>query len=268
MSQTLHIGESIISYRQCGSGKRLLIGLHGFASYAKAFEPLEEVMCKHFTVVCFDLPFHGETVWAKTRFTSEDMATLIKQVLAMTGFERFSLMGHSMGGRIALNLLELFAEQIDEMFLFAPAGLRGAWFYRRELMPPIARKWGRRYLVGLQKPPSLFYALKRIGILPRYAANLLEANFNNPQRRTRMLNTWVSLYDFDIQPRRHGRLIEKHQIRVHIFMGEFDKAIPVSDGVDFVARYPSVDLCILPVGHNIITEPCLAAKLEELLTKS
>lgn len=256
--------RSVVSGIRFGHGPRLMIGFHGFADRASAFQPLVSALKEHYTVYCFDLPFHGETQWRGGQFSRRDLAGLVEKVLAETGHESFSLMGHSMGGRIALNLVPLFRGKIEGLFLFASAGLRVHLALRRDWMPLALRRWGRRRLIRLTSPPIWFYWLKYLRIIPRYAAGLLEVHFTTHNRRRRLLNTWVSMYDFEINPERHQRHIRRYNIPTYIYMGAEDQAIPVSDGESFARGMPEAHLRVLPEKHNILTIVLCKALKEDL----
>jgi pimeloyl-ACP methyl ester carboxylesterase len=245
--------RSTVSAIRFGNGPKLMIGLHGFADRATAFLPLSGALKERYTVYCLDLPFHGETRWRGSDFGKADLIGLIEHLLAETGHQRFSLMGHSMGGRIALNLVPVFRDRIEGLYLFASAGLHSHLLLRRDWMPVVFRRWMRWRLIRLKKPPFWFYWLKYLRLMPRYAAGLLEVHFTTHHRRRRLLNTWVSMYDFEINPHRHRRLIHRYGIPTYVYMGEQDQAIPVSDGETFVQQLPGACLRILPEGHNLIT---------------
>jgi pimeloyl-ACP methyl ester carboxylesterase len=245
--------QSVVSGVRFGNGPKLMIGVHGFADRATAFLPLSNALKDRYTVFCLDLPFHGETKWRGSDFGRSDLVQLIEHILSQTGHERFSLMGHSMGGRIALNLVPVFRDRIEGLYLFASAGLRSHLLLQRDWLPLMFRRWMRWRLIRLKKPPFWFYWLKSLRLMPRYAAGLLEVHFTTLRRRKRLLNTWVSMFGFEINPNRHARLIRRCRIPTYVYMGEQDTAVPVSDGEVFVQQVPGAKLRILPEGHNLIT---------------
>ena len=259
----IHYRRSIVSGIRFGHGPKLMIGFHGFADKATAFMPLSSALKDRYTVICLDLPFHGETRWRGGDFGRKDLVALVEYLLAETGHQRFSLMGHSMGGRIVLNLLPVFRQKIEGLFLFASAGLHSHLLLRRDWVPMLFRRWARQRLVRLSKPPFWFYWFKGLRLVPRYAAGLLEVHFTTFNRRKRLLSTWVSMSDFEINPDRHRRLIQRCGIPVYVYMGEQDQAVPVSDGESFVRDLPSAHLRILPEGHNLMThELCQALRTD------
>jgi pimeloyl-ACP methyl ester carboxylesterase len=237
-----------------GRGPRLLIGIHGFADRSTAFLQLEPALGELYTIYCIDLPFHGETVWSKRRFTREHLAGILLDIAAQTGHDRFSVMGHSMGGRILLSLLPLIGDRLDQMLLFAPAGLQKRLLFARLLTPLWLRRWARRIMLNWDRLPGWFYRLKRWRIIPRYAAGLAELHFSSLPRRQRLLNTWVSLYDFPIRPMVNGRYLRRYQVNTWIYLGEHDRAIPPAEGQSFVACFPEVHLRIINENHFLMTE--------------
>ncbi len=99
-----------------GSGEKLLICLHGFGESALHFKCLAPALGDTYTIIALDMPLHGKT--------EDDLPALIAQLLEQHGRQRFSLMGYSMGGRLALCVIEKMAAQVDELILLAPDGLK------------------------------------------------------------------------------------------------------------------------------------------------
>ncbi len=133
--------NSSVRYLSFGNGDKLLIALHGFADNGAAMFPiLESVLGEQYTVYAIDLPYHQETIWKEKYYSKKDMAALIQMILDKANKTRFELMGYSMGGRIALGLLPLFANQLDRLFLLASDGLPEGKIIHAHIMPLWFRK--------------------------------------------------------------------------------------------------------------------------------
>lgn len=258
--------DASIHYRINGSVDRLMICIHGFSGRASDFDALLPVLTQHFTVVSFDLPFHGKTQWPRAEFTPADIADIIDRLTAETGFERFCFMGHSMGGRIIFNILEQFAPCLDGLYLFAPAGLYASMVFKRGLVPMTIRKLGRKQMLRWKTVPKWFQRLKETGIIPKYGAGLVEIHFSADHRRERMLNIWVSMHHFRIQPDRHKEILKRYHIPVFLYMGERDKAIPLWHATKFCNDFPLATLHVMHEGHFVMTAEA-ATLLDEDLNK-
>src|ERR1700744_3326350 len=119
--------SSRFHYSCWGTGSRILFAFHGYGESSESFAFLAEALGRDFTIVAMDLPFHGETEWkeAELFFDPGDLPALLEAIAeGLPGRQQgWWLMGYSMGGRIALQLLELAAPRIERLVLLAPDGL-------------------------------------------------------------------------------------------------------------------------------------------------
>ncbi|MBI2963895.1 MAG: 2-succinyl-6-hydroxy-2,4-cyclohexadiene-1-carboxylate synthase [Deltaproteobacteria bacterium] len=83
-------------------GAEPLVCLHGFTGRGESWRPLGLALGGRRAVLAPDLPGHGGTRAAA--FTTESASALLVEALARVGVERFSLLGYSLGGRLALSL--------------------------------------------------------------------------------------------------------------------------------------------------------------------
>jgi pimeloyl-ACP methyl ester carboxylesterase len=94
-----------VAYDVVGSGPPL-VWLHGFLENRGMWQEI----LPHFpenTCICIDLPGHGETSVSAPIFPMEYMAGAVQAVLHELGVAKPLLIGHSMGGYVALTLAEI-----------------------------------------------------------------------------------------------------------------------------------------------------------------
>lgn len=103
-----------------------LVCLHGLRSYGRTYEPLGSALADRFHVVALDQRGRGESDWDPERgyYTDRYVADL-ESLVDQLGFERFHLLGHSMGGTNSLVYGKRHPERIASMIL-EDAG-PGAW---------------------------------------------------------------------------------------------------------------------------------------------
>ena len=105
---TIETSGATINLRHGGQGQPLLL-LHGFPETHVMWHCVAPLLAERFTVVCPDLRGHGDSSkppggpgcsnYAK-RFLAEDQI----EVMRALGFERFALVGHDRGARVAHRL--------------------------------------------------------------------------------------------------------------------------------------------------------------------
>ena len=86
-----------------GAGLPPLVVLHGLSGNAHAFDALAPLLATAYHVLAVDERGHGDTDWAKDGdYRTEAFAADLEGFRAVLGMERFSLLGTSLGGRIAM----------------------------------------------------------------------------------------------------------------------------------------------------------------------
>jgi pimeloyl-ACP methyl ester carboxylesterase len=79
-----------------------LVLLHGLTENAHTFDFAAQWLAEGFAVYALDFRDHGESDATATAPTLGDLVQDVKDVVAGLGLRRFGLLGHSMGGRVAL----------------------------------------------------------------------------------------------------------------------------------------------------------------------
>lgn len=114
--KTTNFKNTKISYSDQGKGTAVVL-LHGFLenqSMWKAFVP--ELVKKH-RIITIDLLGHGETECLGYVHTMEDQADMVHHVLHELKIRKAVLIGHSMGGYVALAFAELYPDNVKGIVL-------------------------------------------------------------------------------------------------------------------------------------------------------
>ena len=104
---------------RCGTGPPLII-VPATVSLIRQWLPLAQFMGQKFTAHFFELPGHGGSTPYPTQFKSQLVPHTVEALADALGYERFSLMGFSFGGLLALRTLDHLQERIDKFILLAP----------------------------------------------------------------------------------------------------------------------------------------------------
>ncbi len=103
--QIINIENKQIAYSDCGTGTPLLL-IHGFAEDHRIWRKLIPKLEQTNRVICVDIPGSGESSSIHSNTTIEALADMICLFLKGLKIDKCIIMGHSMGGYIALALLE------------------------------------------------------------------------------------------------------------------------------------------------------------------
>ena len=115
-----------IAYLEGGQGKPLLL-LHGFGADKDNWTRVARYLTPRFHVYAVDLPGFGDSTQpTPAECDIEHQVTYVNEIAAALGLDHFDLGGSSMGGWIAGAYAAAHPEQVDSLWLLAPAGVSTA----------------------------------------------------------------------------------------------------------------------------------------------
>lgn len=101
----------LLHYEEEGNGP-VLVFLHGLMGSCENWRSISHRLAGRFRVVCMDLPNHGQSPH-QDPFTISSMAHAVERTSEAIGLERPVVVGHSMGGRVAMWLASEHPEEIS-----------------------------------------------------------------------------------------------------------------------------------------------------------
>jgi pimeloyl-ACP methyl ester carboxylesterase len=105
-----------------GGGSAVVL-IHGFLENLTMWKAISETLAKRFKVISIDLLGHGKTENHGYMHTMEDQAETVKAVLDSLKLRKYVLIGHSMGGYVALSFATLFSKNIKGICLLNSSAL-------------------------------------------------------------------------------------------------------------------------------------------------
>lgn len=156
------------AYRRCGSGPALLL-LHGIGDSSASWVPLMRPLAEHFTVIAPDLLGHGESDKPRADYSVAAFANGMRDLLDVLGFDKATVVGHSLGGGVAAQLTYQHPTRVERLVLVASGGVS------REVNPflRIASTPAADVLLPLLKlPPVKLAAMAGIELLRRSGTDL------------------------------------------------------------------------------------------------
>jgi pimeloyl-ACP methyl ester carboxylesterase len=116
LSKTITYKNTKISYTDEGKGTAVVL-LHGFLENKTMWDKYIVTLAKKHRVVTIDLLGHGETESLGYVHVMEDQADMLFAVLIHLRLRKVILVGHSMGGYVALAFAELYPDHVKGMVL-------------------------------------------------------------------------------------------------------------------------------------------------------
>lgn len=111
-----------LSYYGAGEGPVLLL-IHGIASNAETWLPTIPLLARRYTVIAPDLPGHGRSDKPPGDYSLGSLASTLRDLLVVLGHERATIVGHSLGGGVAMQFSYQFPERTERLVLVSSGGL-------------------------------------------------------------------------------------------------------------------------------------------------
>jgi pimeloyl-ACP methyl ester carboxylesterase len=251
---TLH-GHSV-GFRIAGEGP-LIVLLHGITSTSDVWLETMARLSERYTVVAPDLLGHGRSAKPRGDYSLGAYASGGRDLLGALGFERGTVVGHSLGGGIALQFAYQFPEYCERLVLVSSGGLgkevhlllRAAALPGAELvLPLIVRDWaigagwamaGVLDRFGFKAGPDLAEAARGYASLADRGA------------REAFLHTLRAVIDLNGQRvSATDRLYLAQRLPTLLIWGSRDPIIPIEHGRAARERIPESRLVEIPgAGH-------------------
>ena len=250
---TLH-GETV-SYVQAGSGPLLLL-IHGLAGSVENWQEVIEPLARRHTVLAPSLPGHGRSGPGAGDYSLGALATGLRDLLVALGHERATLVGHSLGGGIAMQFGHQFPEITERLVLVSSGGLGSevSAVLRAAALPGADLFIGVTAALGATVGSKVARGLAVVGVRP--TADVAEvargyASLVDHDRRVAFLATLrgvVGTGGQRVSARERFYLAEG--MPVLIIWGARDRIIPVQHAEDAHAALPGSRLEVFDnVGH-------------------
>jgi pimeloyl-ACP methyl ester carboxylesterase len=255
-SQELALHGHSVTYRTAGSGPALLL-LHGVTNSSQTWEPVTTALAERFGVVAPDLLGHGKSATPRGDYSLGAHASGVRDLLTALGIDRVTVVGHSLGGGIAMQFAYQFPERCERLVLVSSGGLghevhlllRAAALPGADWVLPLLTSSGVR---GVGR--GLGSALRLGRLAPTGDVDVLMRGFaslDNAGSRQAFLHTVRAVIDTGGQRvSANDRLHLAGELPTLIVWGERDSIIPPSHGRAAHEAIPGSRLEIFPgAGH-------------------
>jgi pimeloyl-ACP methyl ester carboxylesterase len=228
-------GHRVI-YRVAGSGPPVVL-IHGMVNSSRHWEEVALRMADRYTVIAPDLIGHGDSAAVRGDYSVGAHAASIRDMLAVIGIDRATIVGHSLGGGVAMQFFYQFPQRTERLVLVSSGGLG------HEVSPLLrsATLPGVNGLIGLLAHRRLLDVLWELGKRLRargnskgvYVQAIVRAlrPLEQPGARAAFLHTLRSVIDV------HGqrvsavdRLYLLGSMPTLVVWGERDNTIPLEHG--------------------------------------
>jgi pimeloyl-ACP methyl ester carboxylesterase len=114
-------GHRVI-YRVAGSGPPIVL-IHGMLNSSNHWRSVALNLASDYTVIAPDLIGHGDSAAPRGDYSLGAHAASIRDLLAAIGVERATVVGHSLGGGVAMQFFYQFPQRVERLVLISSGGL-------------------------------------------------------------------------------------------------------------------------------------------------
>src|SRR5919107_783136 len=109
-------------YRRAGSGPPIVL-IHGMVNSSRHWEKVALALADRYTVIAPDLIGHGDSATPRGDYSLGAHAAVIRDVLSAIGFDRATIVGHSLGGGVAMQFFWQFPQRTERLVLVSSGGV-------------------------------------------------------------------------------------------------------------------------------------------------
>ena len=218
-------GHTVV-YRMMGDGPPVVL-IHGMVNSSRHWRGVAERLAERYTVIAPDLVGHGDSATPRGDYSLGAHATVIRDLLSALGIERSTIVGHSLGGGVAMIFFWQFPERVERLALLSSGGLG-------EQVSPLLRSAalpGFRRALGVIANRPVLRALRAGGVQTRNVARAL-GPLETRGARDAFVQTLRSVID------RHGQRVSANDrlylldgVPTLIAWGDRDRTIPMEHGL-------------------------------------
>jgi pimeloyl-ACP methyl ester carboxylesterase len=239
-------------YRIAGSGPTVVL-IHGMINSSRHWEDVALRLSDRYRVIAPDLIGHGDSATPRGDYSLGAHAASIRDMLAVIGVERATIVGHSLGGGVAMQFFYQFPQRTERLALVSSGGLghKVSPLLRGAALPGAATGLrlaaNRRVVAALESGgQSLRARGSSRGIFVEAVARALRP-LQEPGSRRAFLQTLRAVIDVHGQHvSARDRLYLLGEMPTLIVWGERDRTIPAAHGIEAERAIPHCRYETLP----------------------
>ncbi|KYZ75822.1 hypothetical protein AXX12_11535 [Anaerosporomusa subterranea] len=240
--------STLYTLRKGKPGAKRIVLIHGNMASTRWWQGVINIMAEEFELLALDLRGYGKSPEGLATVSLVDHAADIAELVKIEEFAPFTLVGHSLGGAVAMQFAALYPDMLEGLVLVDSAPVDGMKDIKYDLVQMM-----------LDNQMILLAALKSTLVKP--VSEEVWAGFAEDcllGAKSVMANTRaLDGADFTAA----ARAFAKPVLVIH---GEQDRVVPVAEAEKAVAAYPKGQLAVVAgVGHNPQVED--AATFTQLL---
>ncbi len=249
-------GDTALHICDSQEGDRCVVLLHGYLESLFVWDDFVPLLYKRVRVVTLDLPGHGISEVKGELHTMEYLADTVAAAMLALGIARYTAVGHSMGGYVALALCERHPERLDGVVLLSSTPNADSEEKRENRRREIvAVKAGRKELLARTAPEAGFAPENRPAMKEAIEELTEQVFITEDAGIVALLNGMIERPD-------RNEMLRRSSVRQLFILGRHDPYIPVETAEAMAAAHPQARVAWLEhSGHmGFLEEPQATAE--------
>lgn len=244
----------MLNYIKIGNGPKVMIAFHGFGRDAHMFKGFEKVF-PNYTIYSISLYYHGSEWKYKNQPMNEEIwSNTFRGFLAAHDITHFSLLGYSLGGKVALYTYQLFSEQVDRIELIAPYGIKSSIVEHLTQKVPFLYRRLEKYV----HQPAFFFNLlevmQKYKVVNRTILEITKKQMNSQETRFRAYHTMLLYGAIQLDLQEISSKIKTSGNPITFYLGHYDRILTLNSLNKVVGNLLNFSLFMLPTGHSSLPD--------------
>jgi len=234
--------------------KELVVLVHGLGDRASdTWTKFIPRLAEHYHVLCFDLPGFGRSTKSNQLYSPDNYVAFINYLVKKAGHSQFTLVGHSMGGNIALRFASTYPYKVKRLLLIDAAGV-----LHRATYSTYFEHYGIQLIPQISDQQTNDVRSVLNAILGHLARNnyLLQAGeelaLNDPMLRQKLMGGKPSVIAaYAMMMTDYSKSLSSMKVPTLILWGEDDNVVPLRTGKVLATNLPNAGLIIVSQSGHV-----------------
>ncbi|MBC7389554.1 MAG: alpha/beta hydrolase [Opitutaceae bacterium] len=243
--------SSTLSYSVFGTGEKVLLVFHGYGHTHKNMKGIEESLSEEYKIFSFDLFFHGFSEWNydDSMLTKDHWSSILNAFLTENNIGKFSLLGFSLGGKVALSITEIMPYRIEKLFLIAPDGLKHNIWYDLATSK-VLKSIFKLTIIKPQIFETAVKVLNKLKLLDKSTLRFSSTQMNSKEKRRRVYFSWTVYKGLTPDIEKITEFLNRNKNQVVLYLGKYDRIIKPETVLAFTSKLKFCKVHQLNSGHN------------------
>lgn len=259
----LKTGFGNLAYYKHGNERNIYLLFHGFGQSSKSYDSFLQLREASETFIVIDIFYHGQSSWntIQQKLTKEIWRSILVQLMEQEKFEKFNLVGYSMGGKFCLVSYELFPNLTQSLLLMAPDGIKTGFWYNMATFPGVFNRLFKHVVFHPTRFFKTMDVLNNLGVLESSFIKFVKSQMHTRTMRAQVYFTWNVFKPLKPDLAHIIRQLRLSKTPITLVTGKYDKMVTSKNLHKFSSKIPQLKKIELEAGHNSLIDDYSTSKI-------